>query len=96
MNRRLWLCLPLTLFAATASGQAKPFKVICVEEKSTGFNWDADNWVQKNFKANKKIIIQKIDMEGSTPLTRTLQISLIMGQEECHATEKKVQRRVQA
>ena len=33
---------------------------------------------------------------GSTPLTRTLQISLIMGQEECHATEKKVQRRVQA
>ena len=63
MNRRLWLCLPLTLFAATASGQAKPFKVICVEEKSTGFNWDADNWVQKNFKANKKIIIQKIDMD---------------------------------
>ena len=36
------------------------------------------------------------ETQGSTPLTRTLQISLIMGQEECHATEKKVQRRVQA
>jgi len=33
---------------------------------------------------------------GSTPLTRTLQISLIMGQEECHATKKKIQRGVQA
>lgn len=25
---------------------------------------------------------------GSTPLTRTLQLSLMMGQEECHAAEK--------
>ena len=41
-------------------------------------------------------VIHLISQVGSTPLTRTLQISLIMGQEECHATEKKVQRRVQA
>jgi transposase InsO family protein len=33
---------------------------------------------------------------GSTPITRTLQGSLIMGQEECHVTAKIVQRRVQA
>ena len=33
---------------------------------------------------------------GSTPLPRTLRRSLIMGQEECHATATKVQRRVQA
>lgn len=26
--------------------------------------------------------------EGFTPLTRTLQLSLMMGQEECHAAEK--------
>jgi hypothetical protein len=33
---------------------------------------------------------------GSTPISRTLQLSPIMGQEECHATAKEVQRRVQA
>lgn len=33
---------------------------------------------------------------GSTPLARTLQLSLIMGQEECHGAAKKIQRRVQA
>jgi len=34
--------------------------------------------------------------EGSTPIPRTLQLSPIMGQEECHATAEEVQRRVQA
>ena len=33
---------------------------------------------------------------GSTPLTRTLQLSPMMGQEECHAAEKALQRGVQA
>ena len=33
---------------------------------------------------------------GSTPIPRTLQLSPIMGQEECHATAEEVQRRVQA
>ena len=35
-------------------------------------------------------------LEGSTPLTRTLQLSPMMGQEECHAAEKALQRGVQA
>lgn len=33
---------------------------------------------------------------GSTPPTRTLQLSPITGREECHATAEKIQRRVQA
>ena len=33
---------------------------------------------------------------GSTPLTRTLQSSPMMGQEECHAEAKEIQRGVQA
>ena len=35
-------------------------------------------------------------VRGSTPIPRTLQLSPIMGQEECHATAEEVQRRVQA
>ena len=38
----------------------------------------------------------KAHLEGSTPLTRTLQLSPMMGQEECHAAEKALQRGVQA
>ena len=34
------------------------------------------------------------DYVGSTPLMRTLQKSLKMGQEECHGKTKEVQRRV--
>lgn len=37
-----------------------------------------------------------IERMGSTPLTRTLQLSPMMGQEECHAAEKALQRGVQA
>jgi len=33
---------------------------------------------------------------GSPPLARTLQLGPMMGQEECHATAEKIQRRVQA
>jgi NAD(P)-dependent dehydrogenase (short-subunit alcohol dehydrogenase family) len=40
--------------------------------------------------------VQKLGGWGSTPITRTLQKSLIMGQEECHGKAKEVQRRVQA
>ena len=37
-----------------------------------------------NFKRPKS----ELERKGSTPLTRTLQLSLMMGQEECHAAEK--------
>jgi len=42
---------------------------------------------------DRKLIEQ---LAGSTLISRTLQRSLIMGQEECHATTKKAQRGVQA
>lgn len=61
MKNSLFLILPLVLLAATASAQVKPFKVICIEEKSTGYNWKSGNWVQTNFIARDKFTIQKID-----------------------------------
>lgn len=41
-------------------------------------------------------VVATLAQMGSTPLTRTLQLSPMMGQEECHATAEEVQRRVQA
>ncbi len=40
-------------------------------------------WAELNADSNARIY-----QRGSTPLTRTLQLSLMMGQEECHAAEK--------
>ena len=49
------------------------------------------NYVYLDFQA-----MTRISCRGSTPLTRTLQLSPMMGQEECHAAEKALQRGVQA
>lgn len=38
------------------------FKTLCIEDKATGFNWKSGDWIQTNFKAGDKLLIQKIDM----------------------------------
>jgi hypothetical protein len=55
--------LTLSCVHGTLSAQQsapRPFKALCVSEKETGFNWVSGDWVQTNFKAGEKLLIQKI------------------------------------
>ena len=47
-------------------------------------------------KRNGRLRRSRRGPQGSTPIPRTLQLSPIMGQEECYATAKEIKRRVQA
>jgi hypothetical protein len=55
--------LTLSCVHSTLSAQQsapRPLKTLCVSEKETGFNWVSGDWVQTNFKAGEKLLIQKI------------------------------------
>jgi len=41
-------------------GIIDPFTSICIEDKSTGFNWENRGWVAVKFVADEKFIVQKI------------------------------------
>ncbi|MBQ0945136.1 hypothetical protein KAK07_17495 [Ideonella sp. 4Y16] len=62
MNRCTPL-LALTFFLPAVNAAEEPFKALCVAEKSTGFNWKSGQWVQANFKAERKLIVQKLDLD---------------------------------
>jgi hypothetical protein len=40
-----------------------PSSVLCIDEKSTGFNWRDRGWHQTNFIASNKYIIRKLDID---------------------------------
>ncbi len=46
----------LVVIAQPVFGSKAGYSVICVEEKSTGFNWENKNWVQANFKPETYIV----------------------------------------
>lgn len=63
--RRITRLLPLVLLCChgTLSAQQaaiRPFKALCVSDKETGFNWKSGDWVQTNFKAGEKLLVQRL------------------------------------
>jgi hypothetical protein len=63
--KRMARLLPLVLLCCygTLSAQqaaVRPFKALCVSDKETGFNWKSGDWVQTNFKAGEKLLVQKL------------------------------------
>lgn len=60
--------LPLigALLAATAVARPlAPFRSLCIPEKATGFNWESAGWVNANFKPQRKLLIQKVDVKAN-------------------------------
>lgn len=60
------LLAPLSIILTPAFAQAEqpaisPYETICVEEQSTGFNWENGKWQLTRFKAGTGILIQKLD-----------------------------------
>jgi hypothetical protein len=65
--RRMTRLLPLALLCCygTLSAQqaaVRPFKALCISDKETGFNWKSGDWVQTNFNAGEKLLVQKLAM----------------------------------
>ena len=52
----------LAVIAQPVFGSKAGYSVICVEEKSTGFNWQNKSWVQANFK-EETYIVSRIPVE---------------------------------
>ncbi|RYF83963.1 MAG: hypothetical protein EOO29_01390 [Comamonadaceae bacterium] len=61
--------IALAVLFGTEAGLAQSaplisFKSICISDKETGFNWKSGEWVQANFKAGTKLLVQKLDIEA--------------------------------
>jgi hypothetical protein len=58
-----FLIFPITGWATEENiVRFPPSSVLCMDEKSTGFNWRDRGWVQTNFAANSRFIIRKLDI----------------------------------
>lgn len=65
MSKKRIVSLAIAICFASPLLAAPPgiplFKALCVAEKETGFNWTNGAWTPANFKADTKIIAEKID-----------------------------------
>jgi hypothetical protein len=52
----------LAVFAQPVFGSKAGYSTVCVEEQSTGFNWQNKRWVQTNFKEDT-YIVSRIPLE---------------------------------
>jgi hypothetical protein len=80
--------LTLSCVHGTLSAQqsaSRPFKTLCVSEKETGFNWVSGDWVQTNFKAGEKLLIQK--MTASDPRCMADKSKGMFGTSGCYQIE---------
>ena len=65
-NSTFLICVLVLLtskaFAGGFTASVPIFNALCVTDESTGFNWKDGDWVKANFKADKKVLVIKIDM----------------------------------
>lgn len=62
MKANHYLLVALATSCLSAGSAELPFKALCVSEKSTGFNWKSGQWVQANFRPDRKLLVQKLDL----------------------------------
>ena len=59
--KRIFAAAVACLASLTGAQNVPPFTALCLSELEGGFNWEKGAWVHARYKADDKIIVQKID-----------------------------------